>query len=384
MDRAELVRFGSASFLYLKKKQYICVLLRIMGRKAHSVSPVPEVVDLFCGIGGLSYGLKSQGLTIKGGFDLDSTCKYAYEHNIGAPFFHKDIKTVTGEEIRSLYSDKSIRILAGCAPCQPFSSYSHKKDKDPNKYDLLYEFGRLIREISPDYVTMENVSQIINFKLKPVFPDFLQTLRDENYHIWWSVVYCPDYGVPQTRKRLVLLAAKNSDISLIPPLYQKGNYLTVADAIKDLPAIGSGERSAADPLHRAIALTPLNLRRIESTPYGGSWSDWPDDLILDCHKKEEGRSFGSVYGRMRWEDPSPTMTTECTGYGNGRFGHPVQNRAITPREAARFQTFPDSYTFFEDEEQMSITKAARYIGNAVPPKLGEAIGSSLVQHIKAS
>ena len=123
-----------------------------------------EVVDLFCGIGGLSYGLKSQGLTIKGGFDLDATCKYAYEHNIGAPFFHKNIKEVTGEEIQALYSDHSIRILAGCAPCQPFSSYSHKKDKDPNKYDLLYEFGRLIKEISPDYVTMENVSQIINFK----------------------------------------------------------------------------------------------------------------------------------------------------------------------------------------------------------------------------
>ena len=129
MDRAELVRFGSASFLYLKKKQYICVLLRIMGRKAHSVSPVPEVVDLFCGIGGLSYGLKSQGLTIKGGFDLDSTCKYAYEHNIGAPFFHKDIKTVTGEEIRSLYSDKSIRILAGCAPVSPFLRIHTRKTK---------------------------------------------------------------------------------------------------------------------------------------------------------------------------------------------------------------------------------------------------------------
>ncbi|MBP5421269.1 MAG: DNA (cytosine-5-)-methyltransferase [Paludibacteraceae bacterium] len=355
-----------------------------MGRKAHRSIPVPEVVDLFCGIGGLSYGMKSQGLVIKGGFDIDVTCKYAYEHNIKAPFFHKDIKTVIGKDVRSLYSVHSIKILAGCAPCQPFSSYSHKKDKDPNKYDLLYEFGRLIREVSPDYVTMENVSQIINFKPKPVFPDFLQTLKDENYHVWWDIVYCPNYGVPQTRKRLVLLAAKNKDISLIPPLYTKGSYLTVADAILDLPAIESGEHCVTDPLHRAIALSPLNLRRIELTPYGGSWKDWPDDLVLDCHKKEGGRSFGSVYGRMKWEEPSPTMTTECTGYGNGRFGHPVQNRAITPREAARFQTFPDTYVFFENEEKVSITKSSRYIGNAVPPKLGEAIGKSLIQHIKAS
>lgn len=358
--------------------------LRMVKKNIHSITPIPEVVDLFCGIGGLSYGLRSQGLIVKGGFDLDATCKYAYEHNIGAPFFHRDIKAVTGKDILALYSDRSIKILAGCAPCQPFSSYSHKKEKDPNKYDLLYEFGRLVRETSPDYVTMENVSQIVNFKLKPVFQDFLQTLKDEDYHVWWGIVYCPDYGVPQTRKRLVLLAAKKSEISLIPPMYKKGGYLTVADAIKDLPAIKSGESCATDPLHRAIDLTPLNLRRIESTPYGGSWRDWPDELILDCHKRAEGRSFGSVYGRMRWEEPSPTMTTECTGYGNGRFGHPVQNRAITPREAARFQTFPDDYAFFEDENKVSISKAARYIGNAVPPKLGEAIGNSLVQHIRTA
>ena len=351
---------------------------------AHSVSPITEVVDLFCGIGGLSYGLKSQGFVIKGGFDLDATCKYAYEHNIHAPFFHKNIKDLSGSDVRDLYSKGSIRVLAGCAPCQPFSSYSHKKDKDPNKYDLLYEFGRLVKEVSPDYVTMENVSQIINFKLKPVFPDFLSTLTNEGYHVFWKIVFCPDYGIPQTRKRLVLLASKNSDIVLLPATHTKNTYLTVGDAIKDLPAIHSGEGSIQDPLHRAIALSPLNLDRIKATPYGGSWRDWPDELILACHKKENGKSFGSVYGRMRWEDPAPTMTTECTGYGNGRFGHPEQDRAITPREAARFQTFPDTYKFFEDETKVSITKAARYIGNAVPPKLAEIIARSLDMNIKAN
>lgn len=352
------------------------------GKEAHIGNEPPvEVVDLFCGIGGLSYGLKSQGLVIKGGFDLDSTCKFAYEHNIGAPFFYKDIKALLGKDIKALYSRRSIKVLAGCAPCQPFSSYSHKKDKDPNKYDLLYEFGRLVKEVLPDYVTMENVGQIISFKLKPVFPDFLKTLEEANYQVFWSVVYCPQYGIPQTRRRLVLLAAKKGNIGLIPPTHTKKEYLTVADAIKDLPPVKSGERCPSDPLHRAIALTPRNLARISATPYGGSWKDWPDGLILECHKRKEGRSFGSVYGRMRWEEPSPTMTTECTGYGNGRFGHPVQDRAITPREAARFQTFPDSYLFFEDEERVSITKAARYIGNAVPPKLGEVIALSLLQYI---
>ena len=341
-----------------------------------------EVVDLFCGIGGLSLGLKSQGLIIKGGFDLDSTCRFAYEYNIGAPFFHKNIKDVSGDDIKALYSHNSIRVLAGCAPCQPFSSYSHKKIKDPNKYDLLYEFARLVKDVSPDYVTMENVSQIINFKLKPVFPDFLSALEKENYHVFWKVVFCPDYGIPQTRKRLVLLASKNSEISLLPPTHTKESYLTVGDVIRDLPKICSGKSCLNDPLHRSIVLSPLNVERIKSTPYGGSWRDWPDDLRLSCHKTESGRSFGSVYGRMRWEAPAPTMTTECTGYGNGRFGHPEQDRAITPREAARFQTFPDSFKFFEDEARVSITKAARYIGNAVPPKLGEIIGLSIKQNIK--
>ncbi|WP_296110359.1 DNA (cytosine-5-)-methyltransferase [uncultured Alistipes sp.] len=355
-----------------------------MRSNVHGVSLIPEVVDLFCGIGGLSYGLKSQGFVIKGGFDLDATCKYAFEHNIGAPFFHKNIKDVSGDEIRALYSNGSIRVLAGCAPCQPFSSYSHKKDKDPIKYDLLYEFGRLVKEVSPDYVTMENVSQITNFKLKPVFSDFLNTLTGEGYHVFWKVVFCPDYGIPQTRKRLVLLASKDSDIELLQATHTKNTYLSVGDVIKDLPAIHSGESYIQDPLHRANALSPLNLERIKATPYGGSWRDWPDKLVLTCHKTENGKSFGSVYGRMRWEDPAPTMTTECTGYGNGRFGHPEQDRAITPREAARFQTFPDTYKFFEDETKVSITKAARYIGNAVPPKLGEVIARSLNQNIKAS
>ena len=115
-----------------------------------------------------------------------------------------------------------------------------------------------------------------------------------------------------------------------------------------------------------------------ATPYGGSWRDWPEELMLECHKKDSGKTYGSVYGRMVWEKPASTMTTECTGFGNGRFAHPTQNRAITPREAAIFQTFPRDYVFFEDEASVSITKAARYIGNAVPPRLGEIIAESII------
>ena len=345
--------------------------------------PKIEVVDLFCGIGGLSYGLKSKGFKILEGFDLDWTCKYAYETNNEAKFVYKDIKTVTKDDIKPLYSKKSIKVLAGCAPCQPFSSYAFKnKNKDKEKYCLLDEFGRLVKEVHPDIVTMENVPAIASFKLKSVLADFMSVLQDEGYYVKYQVVYCPDYGIPQTRKRLVLLASRFGKITLIPPTLKKENYITVRDAIGNLPPLEAGETCSSDALHRCRALSPLNMQRMLATPYGGSWKDWPEELLLDCHKKEGGKSFGSVYGRMVWEEPAPTMTTLCTGIGNGLFGHPVQNRAISAREAALFQTFPITYRFFENEEEVSLSKASRYIGNAVPPKLGEVIAESIIQHIR--
>jgi len=348
--------------------------------------PKIEVVDLFCGIGGLSYGMKSTGFDILAGYDLDWTCQYAYEANIGGKFFYKDVKTVTGDEIKSLYSKKknTIRVLAGCAPCQPFSSYAFKKkEKDPDKYDLLYEFGRLVEETTPDIVTMENVTQILNFKAKPVLQDFVDKLISLGYAVDVNRVFCPDYGIPQTRKRLVLLASRFGSISLIHATHDKSHYVTVRDAIGNLKPIAAGETDKDDPLHRSTALTPLNLKRIKATPYGGSWHDWPDELVLDCHKKKEGKTYGSVYGRMEWDKPSPTMTTQCTGLGNGRFGHPEQDRAISIREAALLQTFPKTYKFFQDEENISITIASRYIGNAVPPRLGEVIAQSIINHLNS-
>lgn len=343
-----------------------------------------EVVDLFCGIGGLSYGLKCQGMKILAGFDLDYTCQYAYETNTGGKFYYRDVKTISGDEINKLYSQKknTIKILAGCAPCQPFSSYAFKnKEKDSEKYDLLYEFGRLVREVQPDIVTMENVTQIINFKLKPVLQDFVDELKSLGYFVDVQKIFCPDYGIPQTRRRIVLVASKLGQITIIPPTHDKENYVTVRETIGHLPSLLSGASDPLDPLHRSIALTPINMRRIQATPYGGSWHDWPDELVLDCHKKVGGKTYGSVYGRMEWDKPAPTMTTQCTGLGNGRFGHPEQHRAISAREAALIQTFPQSYKFFPDEQQVSITKASRYIGNAVPPKLGEILAKSIINHI---
>jgi len=229
---------------------------------------------------------------------------------------------------------------------------------------------------------MENVPAIQKFKLKNVLQDFIEVLKKEGYIVSEKVVYCPDYGIPQTRKRFVLLASKLGEIKLISPTHTKENYVTVRDTIGNLPPIEAGEISLTDPLHRSRVLSTLNMKRMLATPYGGGWKDWPEELLLECHKKKEGKTYGSVYGRMEWDKPAPTMTTLCTGIGNGRFGHPVQNRAISVREAALFQTFPLQYKFFPDEASVSITKVSRYIGNAVPPKLGKIIAQSIVENLK--
>ena len=202
------------------------------------------------------------------------------------------------------------------------------------------------------------------------------------YFVHYEVVNCPDYGIPQKRKRLVLLASKFGEIRLIPKTHDKETYKTVKDAIGNLPKINDGETCKIDRMHFARKLTSLNKLRIQNTPYGGSWLDWTDDIKLKCHKKQSGKSYTSVYGRMKWDEPSPTITTHCIGLGNGRFGHPEQDRAISLREASLLQTFPLDYRFFNDNDSYSSVLIARQIGNAVPVKLGEVVAKSIKEHLK--
>lgn len=339
------------------------------------------VIDLFCGIGGLSHGFIQEGFNVIAGYDNDSTCKYAFEQNNKSCFYTKDIATVTGEELNKLWGN-NLKILVGCAPCQPFSSYSFKvKVKDKKKLNLLYEFARLIEETKPTIISMENVPQLTNTDKNIVFKDFCETLSRMGYYIHYEVVFCPDYGIPQTRKRLVLLASKLGQINLLPKTHNPSNYITVRDTIADLPALKAGEFDPNDPIHRARALSDINLQRIQHTKEGGSWKDWPDELLLECYKKKSGNTYRSVYGRMRWDAPSPTMTTHCTGLGNGRFGHPEQDRAITLREAALLQTFPKNYRFYDNMESYNPSVISRQIGNAVPPKLGKIIAQSINNHL---
>lgn len=345
-----------------------------------------EVVDLFCGVGGLTCGLIQSGLKVKAGFDIDKTCKYPYEFNNNAKFIEKDIRKVSAEEINKYYSPNAIKVLAGCAPCQPFSQMSFKYQSDENKkrendkrYDLLLEFGRLVKSVKPDIVSMENVPKIRDTY---VFKEFLAILEESGYNVDYKVVYCPDYGIPQNRRRFLLLASKKGEIKLLDKTHSKDSYVTVRQTIGHLPAVKSGEICPTDILHQTAKLSDINLERIKLSKPGGTWKDWPKELRCKCHQKDSGQTYTSVYGRMEWDKISPTMTTQFYCYGTGRYGHPEQDRALTLREGALIQTFPQNYQFTEPGKDFSLKDVAREIGNAVPVKLGEIIGRSILKYYK--
>jgi DNA (cytosine-5)-methyltransferase 1 len=345
-----------------------------------------KVVDLFCGIGGLTHGLVLEGFQVVAGVDNDKTCKYAFEKNNGAKFISKAIARFTPKELHNLFRGASVRILVGCAPCQPYSSLSRRrlsKKQARKRWYPLYRFMKLIKSVKPEIVSMENVPDLSNTRKYAVFGQFVETLGELGYAVSFRTVDASRYGVPQKRHRLVLLASRLGDISLIAETHTKQNLKTVRDAIKTLPRLKDGSVDGTDPLHRASALSDKNKKRIAATPRnGGSAKSWTPDLIPKCYRKKTGKSYMvTVYGRMRWDDPAPTMTTHCTTLGTGRFGHPSQNRAISLREAAIFQSFPDYYEFGQENE-IGITRVAKHIGNAVPVLLGRAIGKSLKNHIR--
>ncbi len=346
---------------------------------------IATAVDLFCGAGGLTRGLLDAGISVVAGYDTDNACRHAYEHNNpGASFITKSVSELDGETLASHYPKDHVRILVGCAPCQPFSRYTQGQDtKAYTKWSLLHEFARLVRELKPDIVSMENVPEL---QRHSVFANFLATLADVGFYFDEDeekrVVYCPNYGIPQHRRRLVLVASRLGPIELIPPTHKPDSYRCVKDVLSELPPLTAGKAFAADPLHCSSRLSPLNLRRIRRSKPDGTWRDWPKELIARCHRTKSGKTYPSVYGRMEWNKPSPTITTQFFGFGNGRFGHPEQHRAISLREGAILQSFPRNYEFVKPEETYCFATIGRMVGNAVPVRLGEVVGLSILKHLR--
>lgn len=335
-------------------------------------------IDLFCGAGGLTHGLKLEGLNVVAGIDVDEACRHPFESNNGAAFINDDVSKLNSGLLDRMFGDAAVRVLAGCAPCQPFSTYSQRYETTGTpRWGLLYHFSRLIRDTRPDLVTMENVPSVAKHS---VFSHFVEALEELGYHVNQQIVDCTLYGLPQSRRRMVLLASKYAPIVLSAPTHPMPR--TVRQAIGGLPEIEHGTSSELDPLHTASRLSSLNLERIRSSRPGGTWRDWPEHLIAACHRKETGRTFPGVYGRMAWDSPSPTLTTQFFGFGNGRFGHPSQDRALSLREGAILQGFPHTYSFVPDGQTVGFKGLGRMIGNAVPVTLGEVIGKSIKSHLE--
>lgn len=350
-----------------------------MGNLEVLLSAPIAAVDVFCGAAGLSLGLKESGIHIVAGIDLDPACRYPFEQNIGARFVEKDVAALTPQAVRKLFGGAPVRLLAGCAPCQPFSGYTTRRREIDGRWQLLLEFLRLAVAVRPEIVTLENVPRLAHL---PLWAQFVTDLKAAGYSVSWDVVDAANFGVPQSRRRLVLLASTLGEISLPRP--SAGASLTVRDMIGGLPAVAAGERDARDPLHVARGLTPANVARIRASRPAGTWREWPKRMRLACHNTESGRTYPSVYGRMSWDRPAPTITTQFFGFGNGRFGHPEQDRAITLREGALLQTFPPDFKFVPEGKRVSSLAIGRLIGNAVPPALGRAIGTAIQDHVAAA
>lgn len=336
-------------------------------------------VDLFCGVGGLTHGLTRAGVNVRLGVDLDPACRFPMEANNAAKFMEADVSEIMPSDILTAFEDTDITLMAGCAPCQPFSSYSQSaRKKGPHDdWKLLMSFSKLVLSVRPKLVTMENVPPL---RKQQIFKDFVADLHGAGYHVDFEVVDGRDIGLPQRRQRLVLIASLLGPIT-IPEVAKPP--VTVRDAISQLPPIAAGASDPSDTLHASASLSELNLERIRHSKPGGTWRDWPEDLVAACHSRASGSTYPSVYGRMEWDQPAPTMTTQCYGFGNGRFGHPEQDRAISLREAAMLQSFPETYAFVPDDTRVNFNTLGRMIGNAVPVMLGEFIGEILVEHVQA-
>ena len=338
-----------------------------------------SVIDIFCGAGGLSHGFKLEGFPIACGIDIDNNCRHAFEKNNATSFITHDLANFSGSMLASkFHHGAATKILVGCAPCQPFSPYNQKKENP--QWGLVGKFANIIKEARPEIVSMENVPHLLKFKNGSIFSYFINTLEKTGYALWYGVVNSADYGVPQSRKRLVLLASLLGDIELEKPTHCSKDYLTVKHAIGNLPALDAGKADKNDALHRSADLLNINLKRIRSSRPGGTWKDWSESLQLSCHRRL-GDGYKTVYGRMEWDKPSPTLTAGFYKYSCGRFGHPEQDRAISIREGALLQTFPKDYDFFPPDKKFSLDSLARMIGNAVPVNLARAIACSIKHHL---
>lgn len=319
-----------------------------------------KAVDLFAGCGGLSQGLKDAGFQVLAAVEIDRKARETYALNHPEiPLVGDDIRNVTSTELLNSInlSCGELDLLAGCPPCQGFSAMRRRNgpsEISDQRNDLIDDFARLAIELKPKLIMMENVPSIVKFHK---FKNLVSSLIGAGYSVTYEILDVALYGVPQRRKRLILSANLTGLAVLAKPhLLRK----SVRAAIESLPAAGnSGDLMHDFPSKRSVKV----LEIISHIPKdGGSRHSLPEEMKLGCHKR--GNGFNDVYGRMKWDDVSPTITSGCTNPSKGRFLHPELDRAITLREAAILQGFPSDYKFNIKHGKESISLM---IGNALPP-----------------
>jgi DNA (cytosine-5)-methyltransferase 1 len=347
-----------------------------------------NAIDLFCGCGGASLGLELAGYQVVAAVDNDLVACKTYARNLGLAPICRDLRFFSGEQILESCDLKrgDVDLVVGCPPCQGFSSLRRTRYPDcrDSRKSLVTVFLKRIAEIRPKAAILENVPGIATSKGLRYLNKFLRQIEKAGYKTDWKLVNAADYGIAQFRRRVIAVCAQGEIKPSIPArthadpneaLDGMKPWKTVYDEIRQLPSLEPGECCSSIPNHRARTHSPRVLDIIRNIPKdGGSRKSLPEHLWLPCHRKlreDKGHGAESIYGRMTWKKPSPTITCRCTTPSSGRFVHPEQDRAITPREAARLQSFPDGFVFPQE-----FNKAERLIGNAVPPTLMSVLSSS--------
>ena len=336
-----------------------------------------KAIDFFCGAGGLTRGLLNAGIEVLAGVDNDERLRETYIHNNEpSRFINSDINKIQIHRLHEILGiqDQDATLYAACTPCQPFSTLNRLQGKDKRKI-LLLSFARIVKESPPDFIIVENVPGLNNAIGKEIYKKFLKALKKCGFTEAADLLDAKHFEVPQTRKRFILVASRHGSISLPSPETDANRFTTVRECIEKYPVIANGEASTAYANHIAKKLKPHLLRIVEAVPKdGGSRRDVADmSILLKCHQRNPN-VHKDVFGRMVWDAPSPTLTCRCIDVYCGRFTHPEQDRGISLREAAALQTFGDDYEFFGK----SFLGISRQIGNAVPVKLAEQLGKSII------
>ena len=330
----------------------------------------------------MSFGMMKAGIQVLAGIDNDLSCKETYEiNNKPSKFLHEDIADLspgTLSEILHIKKDDDELVFIGCSPCQFWSKINTDKTKSQKTAFLLKEFQKFVDWFNPGFVVIENVPGLMSKTKQTILPEFLSFLDSKRYSYDFDIINSKLHGVPQNRKRYLLVASRLVKNMTLPKPVEDKN-LTVRNFIGEengFPKIKAGHKDPSAFIHSAAALSENNLKRMKKTRKdGGTRDGWKKDPELQIPAYEgKDNIFKNVYGRLFWDQPASTITTRFNSFSNGRFGHPEQDRAISLREGATLQTFPKNY-IFKASNQSAI---ARQIGNAVPPALAEKVGRHLI------